>query len=66
MDWGKWIDGLLRDLGLAVIPVLTAALTRLADGASESWWIPAVATALLVALKRLGNWVKHRDYPAPV
>jgi hypothetical protein len=65
MDWGKWIDGLLRDIGLAVIPVLTAALSLVTDDPGAPWWLPGVATAVLVSLKRLSNWLKHRNHPTP-
>jgi hypothetical protein len=66
MNWGKWIDGLLRDVGLAAIPALSGALSRAADDPGAPWWVPAAAAAALIAVKRLGNWLKHRHRPAPV
>jgi len=65
MDWGKWIDKLLVDLGLVAIPVLMAAFAAMQEDPAAPLWATIIIGAILVALRRLSNYLKHRNDPPP-
>jgi hypothetical protein len=61
MDWGKWSDGLWKDLASVGLPVLIGAVSAVKDNPEAPLWAACLATGAVVAFKRLFNWVKHRD-----
>lgn len=60
MDWGKWANKLLTEMAIGLIPVLVAGLTLLQEDVKLPLWAAPVVAGVLVAVKLLGNWLKHR------
>lgn len=65
MDWGKWLDKLLLDVGLVGIPVVMGAVSTLTEQEGMPVWASMAAAGALLGLRRLSNWVKHRADARP-
>jgi hypothetical protein len=64
MNWNTWWKKLGIHGALAVLPVAIAAVEQVKTPNSPPWIAVAVA-GVLVGLRQLQNWLKHRnDAPA--
>ncbi len=65
MDWAKWTEKLLMTVALVALPVISQELTAVQADPELSIWAGFIVGAVLVGVKQLINYLKHRDDPAP-
>lgn len=61
MNWGLWLKKTLIYAAIAVLPVLIVSLSQLQTDPLLPSWAGYVLAAVLVGLKSLENWLKHRN-----